>query len=245
MASVSFRQSSLRDMCQLQRVSGLRGEPVCSLLERRGAGERIRSALVHSMAIAQQPSGTQCRAPGRTLHMEPRMSSRSAAKSSTDVLQLLTAQHAEVDTLFEKIENSAGNRTALLTELADKLAAHAAVEEKVFYPSVMAKSTSDKLHEAVEEHLQIKRVLADLIEMKPDDENFNAKLKVLKEDVSHHAHREEEGKLFPMLRSSLSADQLAAIGNETLAMFEQLMTGHPHLNVPDETESAAPLPPAS
>jgi hemerythrin superfamily protein len=173
------------------------------------------------------------------------MSSKPAVKSSTDVLQLLTAQHAEVDALFEKIETGAGNRTALLTELADKLAAHATVEEKVFYPSVMATSTSDKLHESVEEHLQIKRVLADLVEMKPGDENFKAKLKVLKEDVSHHAHGEEEGKLFPMLRSSLSADELAAIGNETLAMFEQLMTGHPHRNVSNETAAAAPLPPVS
>lgn len=173
------------------------------------------------------------------------MSSKAAVKNSTDVLQLLTAQHAEVDALFEKIENGAGNRSALLTELADKLAAHAAVEEKVFYPSVMARSTSDKLHESVEEHLQIKRVLADLIEMRPDDENFKAKIKVLKEDVSHHAHGEEEGKLFPMLRSSMTADELAAIGNETLAMFEQLMTGHPHKNVPNETQRAAPLPPAS
>lgn len=179
------------------------------------------------------------------MHIEPRMSSKSPAKNSTDVLQLLAAQHAEVDALFEKIENNSGNRTALLTELADKLAAHAAVEEKVFYPSVMARSTSDKLHESVEEHLQIKRVLADLIEMRPDDENFKAKIKVLKEDVSHHAHGEEEGKLFPMLRSSMTADELAAIGNETLAMFEQLMTGHPHRDVPNETTRAAPLPPAS
>ena len=171
--------------------------------------------------------------------------SKPAAKNSTDVLQLLTSQHAEVDALFAKIENGAGNRTALLTELADKLAAHAAVEEKVFYPSVMARSTTDKLHESVEEHLQIKRVLADLLEMRPDDENFRAKIKVLKEDVSHHAHGEEEGKLFPMLRSLMTADELAAIGNETLAMFEQLMTGHPHENVPNETERAAPLPPAS
>ena len=122
------------------------------------------------------------------------MSSKPVVKNSTDVLQLLTAQHAEVDALFEKIERGAGNRTALLTELADKLAAHATVEEKVFYPSVMATSTSDKLHESVEEHLQIKRVLADLIEMRPDDENFKAKIKVLKEDVSHHAHGEEIGR---------------------------------------------------
>jgi iron-sulfur cluster repair protein YtfE (RIC family) len=173
------------------------------------------------------------------------MPSNAAAKSNTDVLQLLTSQHAAVDALFEKIENSRGDRAALLTQLADNLAAHATVEEKIFYPAVMAKSTSDKLHESVEEHLQIKRVLADLLAMKPDDENFKAKIKVLKEDVSHHAHKEEEEKLFPMLRKSMSADQLAAIGNETLAMFEQLMTAHPSKNVPSETKAAASLPPVS
>jgi hemerythrin superfamily protein len=172
------------------------------------------------------------------------MGTKTAIKNSTDVLQLLTSQHTEVDKLFEKIEQGAGDRAALLTELADKLAAHATVEEKVFYPAVMAKSTTDKLHESVEEHLQIKRLIADLIAMAPDDENFKAKIKVLKEDVSHHAHEEEEDKLFPMLRSSMSADQLAAIGNDTLAMFEDLMKGHPSKNVPRETAAAAPLPPA-
>lgn len=172
------------------------------------------------------------------------MGTKAAIKNSTDVLQLLTSQHEEVDKLFEKIEQGTGDRVALLTELADKLAAHATVEEKVFYPAVMAKSTTDKLHESVEEHLQIKRLIADLIAMAPDDENFKAKIKVLKEDVSHHAHEEEEDKLFPMLRSSMSADQLAAIGNDTLAMFEDLMKGHPSKNVPRETAAAAPLPPA-
>lgn len=167
-----------------------------------------------------------------------------AAANSTDVLQLLTAQHAEVDALFEKLEKGSGDAVALLAELADKLAAHATVEERVFYPSVMAKSTSDKLHESVEEHLQIKRILADLLTMKPSDENFKAKLKVMKEDVAHHAHEEEEDKLFPMLRNMMSADQLAAIGNDTLAMFEELMKGHPYKSVPNETKTAAPLPPA-
>ena len=171
------------------------------------------------------------------------MATKSVVKNSTDVLQLLTEQHREVDALFEKIESGTGDPAALLAELADKLAAHAAAEEKVFYPAVMARSTSDKLHESVEEHLQIKRVLADLIAMKPDHENFKAKIKVLKEDVSHHAHEEEEGKLFPILRSAMSADQLAAIGNDTLALFEDLMKGHPYKNVPNETKAAAPLPP--
>jgi hemerythrin superfamily protein len=163
-------------------------------------------------------------------------------QTTTDVLEILTSQHAEVDMLFEKLEKKEGDRRALFTELADKLAAHATVEEKIFYPAVMAKQTQDQLKEAVEEHLSIKRLLADLIAISPSDDAFDAKLKVLKEQVTHHAHKEEEAKLFPKLKSLLSADERAAIGNELLVMFEELMVSHPYKNVPRETGAAAQLP---
>ncbi|MEO7733663.1 MAG: hemerythrin domain-containing protein [Kofleriaceae bacterium] len=164
---------------------------------------------------------------------------------STDVLDLLTAQHTEVDGLFERLEHGEGNRRATLIELGDKLAAHATVEEKIFYPAVMAKETHDLLHESVEEHLAIKRVLADLLAPGIDDDSFKAKLSVLKEEVSHHAHREEEKKLFPMVKKLMNDDERAALGNEVLAMFEELMPSHPSAHVPEETRTAAPLPPLS
>jgi hypothetical protein len=163
--------------------------------------------------------------------------------TSTNVLDLLTAQHAEMDELFERLEKGEGDRRAVLVELADKLAAHATAEEKVFYPAVMASETKSMLHESVEEHLGIKRELADLITMRLDDAHFKAKLKVLKEYVSHHAHKEEEKKLFPLLKKLLSGDQLAAIGNEVLVMYEELISTSPSRNVPNETTAAAPLPP--
>ena len=161
---------------------------------------------------------------------------------STDVVDLLTAQHTEVDGLFERLESDAGNRRATLLELGDKLAAHAAVEEKIFYPAVMAKETHDLLHESVEEHLAIKRVLADLLTMKLDDDQFDAKISVLKESVSHHAHEEEEDKLFPILRKTMSEEDRAGIGNDLLAMFEELMKTAPRKRVPSEIRQAAPLP---
>jgi hemerythrin superfamily protein len=162
-----------------------------------------------------------------------------------DVLELLTQQHQEVDQLFEKLEGGRGDRAKLFRELADKLAAHATVEEKIFYPSVMSPETDDQLHESVEEHLAIKRVLADLLDLSPDDEEFDAKLSVLKEEVSHHAHEEEEGKLFPKLRKSMSVGERAALGNEVLALFDTLLEHEPRFHVPEETAEAAPLPSAS
>jgi hypothetical protein len=166
------------------------------------------------------------------------------ASQMVNVLDLLQSQHSEVDQLFAQLEAGTGDKVAAFRELADKLAAHATVEEKIFYPGVLQARTVDMLHEAVEEHLAIKRVLADLIEMDPDvdQDEFAAKLTVLKEEVSHHAHEEEESKLFPVLRKAMSNDELAALGNEVLAMFEDLMEQAPRRNVSSETDHAASLP---
>jgi hypothetical protein len=194
--------------------------------------------------------------PGRGRHIEVLAHGADAAAlalgvhsvhcmtDTIDVLQILSSQHSEVEELFERIENGNGDRAALFVQLADKLAAHAAVEEKIFYPAAMATQTSELLHESVEEHLEIKRLLADMLALDPsgDEETFDAKLSVLKENVSHHAHEEEEGKLFPMLRRLLSADQRAALGNDVLAMFESMIDQSPRLHVPEETAEAAPLP---
>jgi iron-sulfur cluster repair protein YtfE (RIC family) len=107
----------------------------------------------------------------------------------------------------------------------------------------MSSELRSMLHESVEEHLGIKRHLADLITMRLDDVHFKAKLKVLKEYVSHHAHKEEEQKMFPLLKKMMSGDQLAAIGNEVLVMYEELIASSPSRDVPKQTTQAASLPP--
>ncbi len=159
-------------------------------------------------------------------------------------LDLLIEQHDKVDALMTKLESDStkpDTKRGVFIELADNLAAHATMEEKLFYPAVRAKQTKDMLLEATEEHLAMKRVLADMLELNVEDERFAAKLSVLKEEVTHHAREEEEGKLFPKVRTLMSADELAALGSEMLAMFEQLMTQEPRKNVPKETRKPAPI----
>ena len=164
------------------------------------------------------------------------------AETTTDVLDILRDQHTQVDALIAQLESHRGNRRAIFTELADLLAAHATIEEKLFYPAVLAASTEDQLHEAVEEHLSVKRLLADMIALGSDDVQFDAKLTVLKEQLSHHAHKEEERKLFPKVRALLGRDERAALGNEAIVMFEQLAKSHPYKQVPAQTAAAAKLP---
>lgn len=159
-----------------------------------------------------------------------------------NALDLLTEQHAELDELFEQLEDNDGDHKAVLVELADKLAAHATIEEKLFYPRVMSEQTSVLLHESTEEHLAIKRVLAEMMTMDLDADELTAKLSVLRKQVSHHAHEDEEAQLFPMLRSSMRAGELHDLGNELLVMFEVLLASEPRREALNQTAEAAPPP---
>jgi hypothetical protein len=164
-------------------------------------------------------------------------------KDTIDALELLTLQHDEVEARIADLENSGDEeeKTELFQQLADTIAAHSAIEEKLFYPTVMTDDTVVQLLEATEEHLAVKRVLADMLAMEVTDDRFDAKLAVLKEEIRHHARDEEEGKLFPKVRRMLTADQRAGLGNELLAMFDELLMAAPRNEVPQQTREAAPL----
>jgi len=106
---------------------------------------------------------------------------------------------------------------------------------------VKAKRTEDILLESLEEHVGIKRVIADLLAITPADETFDAKIKVLKEQVEHHVE-EEETDLFPKVRKLFDKDRLEAIGQEMSAEQAELEEkGDPRNAVPGETEQAASL----
>jgi hemerythrin superfamily protein len=160
-----------------------------------------------------------------------------------DAIELLKSQHREVEDLFSKIEKSrdAGKKDQLFTKLADSLAIHATIEEHHFYPAVKQKRTEDILLEALEEHLGIKRVISDLLDTEIDDETFDAKITVLKEQVEHHVE-EEETDLFPKVRKLFDAEQLEAIGQAMSAEQAELEEkGNPRDAVPAETGEAATI----
>src|SRR3954453_19375926 len=163
----------------------------------------------------------------------------------TDVnaIEMLEAQHREVEELFATLEKARSSETKrrIFVELADKLAIHATIEERHFYPSVNAKRTEDILLESLEEHLGIKRVLADLLAIDVHDETFDAKVKVLKEQVEHHVG-EEEDDLFPKVRKILDDETLMAIAQQMTATQEELIAnGAPREAIPSETGHAAAL----
>jgi len=159
-----------------------------------------------------------------------------------DAIELLKTQHQEVKGLFKRIEKAEEDeKQDLFEQLADALAVHAAIEEKHSYPATKNARTEELLQEAVEEHLSAKRLIADLMEMSPEDPQFDAKVAVLEEQIEHHVE-EEEKELFPKVRKMIGKEELEDLGMVMEDMAEELKaSGAPRGSVPAETGSAAPL----
>ena len=159
-----------------------------------------------------------------------------------EATKLLKQQHDEVKQLFKQFEASGdeSEKLELCGQIADDFAAHGEIEEKIFYPAVYVGDLKEKLQEAVEEHLAAKRVVADLLEMEPSDEQFDPKMKVLKELIEHHVE-EEEGELFPLVRQSFAREELEALGEQMEQMFNRLQEDTPREKIPSETDHAPPL----
>jgi hemerythrin superfamily protein len=162
-----------------------------------------------------------------------------------NAIDLLEKQHREVEELFEEFEGAGDGakkkRDQLCREISDSLAVHAEIEEKLFYPESKQEDTEELLRESVEEHLSMKRVLADIIEAGTEDEQLDARMKVLQEQVEHHVE-EEEKELFPRVRRSCSKEELEDLGERMETMADELFAeGSPSKNIPGQTDQPAPI----
>jgi hemerythrin superfamily protein len=160
-----------------------------------------------------------------------------------NAIDMLKSQHRKVEALFSKLEKakSPQKKEQFFIEIADSLAIHASIEEHHFYPGVKAKTTEEILLESVEEHLAMKRVLSDLLDLDVSDGTFEAKCKVLKDLVEHHVE-EEEGELFPKVAKAVDKADLEDIAQAMADEQAQLEEkGNAREAVPSETDRAAPL----
>ena len=160
-----------------------------------------------------------------------------------NAIKMLKQQHRAVEKLFKQFEaaKSEGPKQKAFQQIADDLAVHATIEEKHFYPAVKKQQTEEILLESVEEHLEMKRAIADLLQMDAGEEEFDAKMTVLREDVEHHVE-EEETELFPKVEKLFDEDALEALGATMEETAEELKReGNPRDAIPSETDAAAPL----
>jgi iron-sulfur cluster repair protein YtfE (RIC family) len=147
------------------------------------------------------------------------------AQKTQDAVALLVAQHREVKDLFKKFEELGDRAFASKKKLADQICAelskHAAIEEEIFYPAVRAKAEEgeEMVDEAVVEHASAKDLIAQLQEMTAEEDLFDAKVKVLSEQIDHHVEEEEKEMFKNAKKAGLD---LADLGERMQARYEEM-----------------------
>jgi hemerythrin superfamily protein len=166
-----------------------------------------------------------------------------AEAKTQDAIALLKADHRAVEELFEKFEKATASerKRKLAEEICLELSVHAEIEEEIFYPACEGKVDEDLLKESYVEHDGAKVLIAEIMNGGPSDEFYDAKVKVLQEEIEHHVEEEEkrlEGLFAQARKADLDLDelgqQLASRKAELTEQFEASGIPTPRLTTMDE-----------
>lgn len=145
-----------------------------------------------------------------------------------DATKLLIGDHNRVKGLFSRFNEAEEKQdTATMQQLAGQIAeelhVHTQVEEQVFYPGVRGADDSieELVAEGLEEHHVVDQLIEELGGVEAGGEQWTAKLKVLMENVEHHVE-EEEGEMFPKVRSKVGNQELEALAAQMSAKKREL-----------------------
>ena len=135
------------------------------------------------------------------------------ADKKMDAIALLKADHDTVEELFNQFEKASGDgrKEKLAKQICRELTIHAAIEEEIFYPACQGKVEEDLLKEAYVEHDAAKVLIAEIEAGEPSDEFYDAKVKVLQEEIEHHVEEEEkrmEGLFSQARKAGIDMDAL-------------------------------------
>ena len=127
-------------------------------------------------------------------------------RAQKDAIALLKADHREVEGWFAQFERTRkkDRKEQLAGKICDALKVHTTIEEEIFYPAFLAATDEkDMHHEAEVEHEGAKKLIAEIEAADPDDDYYDAKVKVLSEMIKHHVKEEEKpGGMFAEARKS-------------------------------------------
>jgi hypothetical protein len=151
-----------------------------------------------------------------------------------DAIALLKADHRKVEELFAKFEAAKGDgeKRRIAEQICMELTVHTKIEEDVFYPACEGAVEEDLLKEAYVEHDGAKVLIAEIEAADPDDDFYEAKVKVLSEMIEHHVGEEEqrvEGMFAQARKAGLDMD---ALGQRMADEKKQLMASYKSSGLP-------------
>jgi hemerythrin superfamily protein len=147
-----------------------------------------------------------------------------ARQEFTDAIALLKADHREVEELFEKFEKASGKdrKQEIAEKVCTELKIHSMIEEEIFYPALKGKIEQDLLDESYVEHDGAKVLINDIMAGGPDEEFYDAKVKVLSEEIEHHVQEEEKPKEGMFAQAREADVDLVALRDQMAARKEEL-----------------------
>lgn len=152
----------------------------------------------------------------------------SSARSGTrtpDAVQLLKADHREVETWFGQFEKARSDdkKQELARKICLALTVHAQIEEEIFYPAFLeATRDEDMHHEAEVEHDGAKKLIAEIEASGPEDDYFDARVTVLSEMIKHHV-KEEEQRDGMFAKARKAGMDLKGLGEQLQMRKDELM----------------------
>ncbi len=148
----------------------------------------------------------------------------SRTTKAENAIAMLKSDHQKVKELFDKFEESKNSaaQAKIVANAIQELKVHATIEEELFYPSLRQQIDDEDgmMPEADEEHHVAKVLIAELENMKGDEEHWEAKFTVLAESVRHHI-KEEEGQMFP--KAKKTDIDFVALGEQMGELKKRLM----------------------
>jgi hemerythrin superfamily protein len=139
-----------------------------------------------------------------------------------DAIAMLKQQHQEVDMLFQRIQQAGEDeKIQLLGQLAEKLTIHAELEERHFYPFAMRMGIQDMVDHSLQEHAEVKGLIAEILQLKRHDPRIDQDVQKLQQSVQAHVKKEEE-TLFPRLMGLVSGEDLGNVGIEMKATMDAM-----------------------
>jgi len=141
-----------------------------------------------------------------------------------DAIALLKADHRKVEDLFASFEKArAGWKRSIAEQICTELKVHTLIEEEIFYPALAGKIDADLLDEAYVEHDGAKVLVNDIMAGGPDDDYYDAKVKVLSEDIKHHVKEEEAPSKGMFAQARNAGVDLVALRDVMLARKQALL----------------------
>ncbi|CAN5599521.1 hemerythrin domain-containing protein [soil metagenome] len=143
-----------------------------------------------------------------------------------NALRLLKDDHKKVKELLEELDSTSEEKTAEREELFGRvrkeMEVHEAIEEEIFYPALKEHPKArDIVLEGYEEHNVVDKLMGEMSELSVEDERWEAKLSVMKENIEHHIEEEEE-EMFEQAEAAFDDGDLESLGDRMVERKSEL-----------------------